>query len=410
MTDSNADLLSQLRIDTSQRDSGGGARWPWVVVALVVMVGAGAAWWSLAQAKTIEVQFAIAEPPPQASGTMAVLDASGYITARRLATVSSKITGKLAEVMIEEGDQVQQDQVLARLDATSEQAQLQLAQAQLAAMQAQIGQLETQLRQSERDLQRQQDLSVKNLTSTQALEDARTKVNTLNAQVTAQHRQIEVTAAQLSIAQVNLDNTVIRAPFSGVIIDKAAQPGEIISPMSAGGGFTRTGIGTIVDMDSLEIQVDVNEAFINRVKPGQSVEAVLDAYPNWKIPAEVIAIVPTADRAKATIRVRIAIKQKDARIVPDMGVRVSFFEERSQSSATTLNGVLVPASAIAVRQGKSVVYVIEQELVRQRTVTPGQTYGDLRLIESGLEDGVKVVRDPPAGLEDGTKIKLKTGS
>jgi HlyD family secretion protein len=202
----------------------------------------------------------------------------------------------------------------------------------------------------------------------------------------------------------------VRAPFAGVIVAKAAQAGEIVSPISAGGGFTRTGVGTIVDMDSLEIEVDVNEAYINRVRPGQSAQAVLDAYPDWTIPAHVIAIIPTADRSKATVKVRIAIEQKDPRILPDMGVRVSFLEapaERDSQGAASKPppGVLVPASAIVERGGKSVVFTIEDAHARLRPVSAGQSYGDLRLVE-GIVAGTTLVRSPPPPMNDGAAILI----
>jgi RND family efflux transporter MFP subunit len=257
---------------------------------------------------------------------------------------------------------------------------------------------------------RNQDLVVRQLVSQQALEIAGTQVETLSAQVQAQRKQVKLAQAGVEAAQVQLSYTVVHAPFSGVIIAKAAQAGEIVSPISAGGGFTRTGVGTIVDMESLEIEVDVNEAYINRVQPEQRAQAVLDAYPDWTIPAHVIAIIPTADRSKATVKVRIGIDQKDPRILPDMGVRVSFLEETPASTggaAPPAKGVLVPVSAIVQRSGRSVVFVIDGERARERPVTAGQSYGDLRLVE-GIESGARVVRAPPADLEDGARVALHT--
>jgi RND family efflux transporter MFP subunit len=311
-------------------------------------------------------------------------------------------------VLIEEGESVESGQVLARLDDVDAMAAMGLARARLTAARAQLGQIEAQLEQARRDARRQQELREKRLNSEQALETARTQVLTLSAELEAQRGQVGVAEAQLRVAQVDLDNTVVRAPFAGVIVAKAAQPGEIVSPISAGGGFTRTGIGTIVDMDSLEIEVDVNEAYINRVKPRQPVQAVLDAYPQWKIPASVIAIIPTADRSKATVRVRIALEQKDPRIVPDMGVRVAFLDEHPGGNpAQSSRGVLVPASAIVQRDGASVVFVVEDNRARLRPVTAGAGGGDLRLVEDGLDAGERVVLDPPAGLEDGGRIFLR---
>jgi len=210
-------------------------------------------------------------------------------------------------------------------------------------------------------------------------------------------------------AQVQLDYCTVRAPFTGVVIAKAAQVGEIVSPFSAGGGFTRTGIGTIVDMDSLEIEVDVNESYINRVIAQQKIDAVLDAYPDWKIPGHVIAIIPTADRSKATVKVRVAMDQKDPRIVPDMGVRVSFFEEAPKQGAAAPpppKGVLVPSGSIVERDGKSVVFVIHSDHARLHGVTPGQQMGELRLVD-GLAAGARVVRVPPAEMGDGSRVTIR---
>jgi RND family efflux transporter MFP subunit len=228
----------------------------------------------------------------------------------------------------------------------------------------------------------------------------------LRARLASTEEQIRVAQESVAVAQVQLDNTVVRAPFSGIVIAKAAQPGEMISPISAGGGFTRTGIGTIVDMDSLEIQVDVNEAFINRVKPDQPVEAMLNAYPDWHIPGEVIAIIPTADRSKATVKVRIAIKQRDPRIVPDMGVRVAFLDPQPTQSARLTSGVLVPDAAVRTDGAAGVVFVYADGKVERRSVTLGQSVDGLRQVQSGLRDGERVVLSPPELLQDGQAVKL----
>jgi HlyD family secretion protein len=405
-------LLEQLRIDrgTPQRRPVPRAVWLGGATLLVVIAVALGAYWLLRSGPAIEVEAASAEPPAQSGGATAVLQATGYVTARRQATVSTQITGTLTEVLIEEGDHVKQGQVVARLDDTAQKAALAQSEAQLQAADATLVQYQASLEQARRDLVRNQDLVVRQLVSQQALETARTQVETLGAQVEAQKKQVKLAQAGVEAAHVQLGYTVVHAPFTGVIIAKAAQAGEIVSPISAGGGFTRTGVGTIVDMDSLEIEVDVNEAYINRVQPAQKAQAVLDAYPDWTIPAHVIAIIPTADRSKATVKVRIGIDQKDARILPDMGVRVSFLEEAPRNEtagAAPLKGLLVPASAIVQREGRSVVFVIEGERARSRAVTPSQSFGDLRLVE-GLERGTRVVRTPPADLQDGARIVIHT--
>jgi RND family efflux transporter MFP subunit len=323
--------------------------------------------------------------------------------------VSAQITGTLTKVMIEEGEHVDAGQVLALLEDTAQKAALSQAQAQLRAAQAQLVQAQSQLQQYRRDVKRAEDLVGRQLVSKQAVEVARTLVDTQTALVDSQRRQVELAQAGVEGAQVQLGYCTVRAPFSGVVIAKAAQVGEIVSPFSAGGGFTRTGIGTIVDMDSLEIEVDVNESYINRVAANQTIEAVLDAYPDWKIPGHVIAIIPTADRSKATVKVRVAMDNKDERIVPDMGVRVSFLEAAPKQGAPPAQapkGVLVPANSIVQRDGKSAVFAVDGDKARLRAVTPGQNMGDLRLVE-GIATGTRVVRDPPAELNDGSRVTIK---
>ncbi|MFC5437353.1 efflux RND transporter periplasmic adaptor subunit [Rhodanobacter umsongensis] len=407
----NAELLKELRIERHQREDhdGGSGRWPWIVGAVVVLlVLLGGAGWMLLGHRAVAVQTATAIAPSSSSGAGAVLQATGYVTARRQATVSAQITGTLTDVLIEEGDHVKQGQVLARLDDSGYKANLAAAKAQADAAHALLAQNRVQLAQSLHDAARLQSLAARGLVSKQSAEQAQTQVNSLRAQLGAQQQQAKSADAQAEVAKVNFDYTVVRAPFGGVVTTKDAQVGEIISPLSAGGGFTRTGVGTIVDMDSLEIDVDVNEAYIGRVKPGMSAEAVLDAYPDWRIPAHVVAIVPTADRGKATIKVRVALEKKDARVVPDMGARVSFLEEQQGATAPPPQGVLVPAAAIAQRDGRSVVFVLDGGAVRQRTVSPAaQAYGELRLLPTSVKPGDSVVVSPPAELQDGSAVQMK---
>jgi RND family efflux transporter MFP subunit len=401
-----AELLKQLRIDRSPaRPARSRSRWLALAVAVLLAL-AVAAWFVLARPAAPTVRTAAAHAASQAPGAASVLDASGFVTARRQATVSAKITGKVTEVLIEEGMRVEDNAVLARLDDTEARAALSLAQAQLAAARSQLVEIRAQLDQAERDAVRQQELFHRQLVSEQSMDAARAQRDTLRARLAAAQEQVKVAQETVRGAQVQLDNTVIRAPFGGMVISKSAQPGEMISPISAGGGFTRTGIGTIVDMDSLEIQVDVNEAFIGRVAPGQPVEATLNAYPDWKIPGEVIAIIPTADRSKATVKVRIAIKQKDRRIVPDMGVRVAFLapDAAAGAPAAATPGVLVPAEAVRTEGGASTVFVLAGTRVERRSVTLGAGTGAFRQVVSGLRDGERVVLSPPASLRDGDAV------
>ena len=412
---SQPDLLGQLRIDRdAHREtpprSGSGV--PWWLLAVILVLAGGAAWWLFSRSPAaISVQTASALPAATAPTSASVLDASGYVVARRQATVSAKVTGKVREVLIEEGMRVEDGQVLATLDSTQADAQLAMSQAQLDSARSQLLEIEANLRQAQADLKRQQEIFDRKLGTAAQLDAARAAAESLSARLASQRRQIRVAQEGLAMSQVSVDDTVIRAPFAGVIIAKAAQPGEMISPISAGGGFTRTGIGTIVDMDSLEIEVDVNESFIGRVQAKMPIEATLNAYPDWKIPGEVIAVIPAADRTKATVRVRVALAVKDARIVPEMGVRVRFLEARSAEPVVEkpkLSGVLVPKGAVVERDGKAIVFVVEGERARAREVTAAATIADFRNITAGLDAGTSVIVSPPAELGDGARVEPKS--
>jgi len=406
---SQPDLLGQLRIDRDAHDEpprGSGV--PWWLLAVILVLAGGAAWWLFGRAPAaILVQTASALPAATAPTSASVLDASGYVVARRQATVSAKVTGKVREVLIEEGMRVDDGQVLATLDSTQADAQLSMSQAQLDSARSQLLEIEANLRQAQADLKRQQEIFDRKLGTAAQLDAARAAAESLSARLASQRRQIKVAEEGVAMSQVSVDDTVIRAPFAGVIIAKAAQPGEMISPISAGGGFTRTGIGTIVDMDSLEIEVDVNESFIGRVQAKMPIEATLNAYPDWKIPGEVIAVIPAADRTKATVRVRVALALKDARIVPEMGVRVRFLEARAEPvvEKPKLSGVLVPKGAVVDRDGKVIVFVVEGERASAREVTAAATIADFRNITAGLDAGASVIVSPPAELTDGAAIK-----
>jgi RND family efflux transporter MFP subunit len=315
--------IGELKIDRSAPPTGAPA-WRWLVPLLVV--AAGLAWWLLAGVAdgAVAVDVDVARAPAGPAGTSSVLDASGYVTARREATVSSEVTGKVLEVLVEEGMRVDHGQVVAKLDDTTQRAQLQLATAQAQSARAGLAEFEAQLRATRLERDRLRDLAARNLTSASSLDGAEASYDTLVARLATGRENVKVAERSVALAEEALEKMTIRAPFAGMVVSKDAQPGEMISPVSAGGGYTRTGICTIVDVESLEIEVDVNEAYIGRVSPGQRVTATLDAYPNWQIPAEVIAIVPTADRQKATVRVRIGLLERDDRVLRDMEPRSRF--------------------------------------------------------------------------------------
>ena len=404
----NPDLLKELRIDRSAPPPAPSRTGLWIALGIVlaVVVLAIAGWALFGRNPAIEVKTAQVAAIGSGGGNASVLDATGYVVARRMATVSAKITGKVREVLIEEGQRVEAGQVMATLDPIDADAQRDLAASQLAASRSQIAAVQAQLTEAEANASRLSGLAQQQLVSKAQYDQAIAQRDALRAQLQTAQRNAQVAGSGLRIAAQGVDNTVVRAPFAGVVIAKAAQPGEIVSPLSAGGGFTRTGIGTIVDMDSLEVEVEVGEAFIGRVQPKMPVEATLNAYPDWKIPAEVIAIIPAADRGKATVKVRVALKQKDPRIVPDMGVNVSFLEAARPASAPQPQGVRVPAAAIVERGNDDVVFVVgDKDRVEQRTVATGIKLGNDRQVRSGLSAGETVVIDPPAQLEDGARVK-----
>jgi RND family efflux transporter MFP subunit len=408
--DNKGELLSQLRIDRNKVESP--SRAPWIIALILValvLAGVGVWWWMSSQQRFEVSAVSAIAPSASGSGSTAVLQATGYVTARRQATVSAQITGTLSEVLIEEGEHVETGQVLARLEDTAQQANVAQAQAQVAQARAQVGQIKARLDQAQRDLVRQLDLVGRKLVSKQAVETAQTEVTSLTAQLTAQQRSVDLASAQARSVQVQLDYTTVRAPFAGVIIAKAAQVGEIISPLSAGGGFTRTGVGTIVDMDSLEIEVDVNESYINRVRPGQNVSAILDAYSDWTIPAHVITVVPTADRQKATVRVRIGFDTKDTRILPDMGVKVSFLDD-APASAAPQSVMTVPKAAVRRDGEQDVVFVATGGHAERRAVKVAGADGDTVRLLSGLAGGESVIIAGPQELKDGDRVTVEQES
>jgi RND family efflux transporter MFP subunit len=356
----------------------------------------------------VAVHLAVAQPLTGGAAAAAgsILDASGYVVARRSATVASKITARMVELDIEEGEHVKAGQVIAKLDDTNVRAALDQATAQLAYAKAGLAETQVNLANAQRDYDRQKSLLQGHFVSQAVLDNSLTTLDALRAQLATQRSNIEVGASGVNIARRNLDDTVVHAPFAGVVTVKAAQPGEMVSPISAGGGFTRTGIGTIVDMDSLEIQVDVNENFINRVLPAQRVDAKLNAYPDWQIPAHVIAVIPTADRSKGTVTVRIAIDQKDNRILPEMGVRVSFLADSAAEAAAPASGVSVPRTAVRASGATGEVFIVHGDTVERRAVRLGAAAGDGIAVLSGLAAGERVAAGDLTQLKDGVAVRV----
>jgi RND family efflux transporter MFP subunit len=378
-----------------------------LVLGLVVLcagLAAGGLWWA-GRAKAVEVRTVAARASVAQGGARTVLNASGYVTARRAATISSKITAKVTEVLIEEGVRVKEGQVLARLDDTNVAASLKLARAQLDSSRKSLAETQVRLDEANTDLARQTELIAKNVVSQADFDHAKADALAYKARLEQQSFDVSVAERSVAVWEQQLDDTVIRAPFAGIVTSKDAQPGEMISPISAGGGFTRTGICTVVDMLSLEIEIDVNEAYINRVEPGQPVEATLDAYPDWKVPCRVIAIIPTADRQKSTVKVRIGFDKLDPRILPEMSVKVAFRETAETAGAAAVRAVVVPRAAVRQEGGRDIVIVSARGRAEHRPVTVSGATDEETTLSAGLAEGERVVVDGPKEIADGALLK-----
>ena len=414
-------LLDELKIDRDvPRRAGRPLK---ILIPLAVVGGLAIVAWAFGipyfrGGSLFEVETAIARPVAASALGETVLDATGYVVARRQATVSSKATGKVLEVLVEEGMRVEEGQLLATLDASLPRAQLALEESQLAAAETALEEVKTSIEQAELDYERTKDLAERELASRAELDRNRIALEGLKARLRYAERQLEIARRGVDLQRLLVQDMEIRAPFAGVVIAKAAQPGEMISPVSAGGGFTRTGICTIVDMESLEVEVDVNEAYINRVRPGQTVTATLNAYPELDIPAEVIATIPAADRSKATVRVRIGFKSRDSRVVPDMGVRVAFLDEETDGAKVVgpVPGVAIPRTALVGGAYDPHVWVVVTDtsegasFLERRGVVAAKPEGSRVRITEGLRDGEQVVRSFSTALEgelrDGLQVSV----
>ena len=381
--------------------------WPagWLAGLVLLLLAGGALIWWLSRPKVVTVRTAVARSAGVGGGDRTVLNASGYVIARREATVSSKVTGKVVEVRVEEGMRVQEGQVLARLDDTNLRAGLRLAEAQLASAKAALEETRVRIKEAELNLRRTVDLAKSHISAQADLDRAEAETESLKARLAQQQAQVVVAEREVASWQSQLDDTIIRAPFSGIVTSKNAQPGEMISPVSAGGGFTRTGICTIVDMESLEVEIDVNESYINRVQPGQAVEATLDAYPDWKIACKVIAIIPTANRQKSTVRVRVGFDRLDPRILPEMGVKVAFREAGPGGAVVSAPVVIVPKAAVRTVDNREMVMVLANGRAERRAVGVAGRDQESVSIQAGLSAGDKVILDWPESLRDGTRVK-----
>jgi HlyD family secretion protein len=397
--------LDQLRIDrsTPRRSSVP------IVFILLLIAGAagGGAWWWANQPKAIAVKtHVVSETTTGGESGNTLLNSSGYVTARREATVSSKVSGKVMEVLVEEGMSVEEGQVLARIDASNTEQNLRLAEAQAASVRKALAETRVNIAQAERDLGRFVRLVAEGIGNQADTDRAQSQAEALKAQLERQTADVAVAERQIAVWKQEIEDTIITAPFAGVVTTKNAQPGEMISSMSAG-EFTRTGICTIVDMTSLEIEVDVSESYINRVSAGQPVEATLDSYPEWKIPAKVIAIIPTADRQKATVKVRVAFDELDSRILPEMSVKVAF--QSTDEAKPVEKFTAIPEAAVRQRDGRDIVWVVSEGKVKPRPVTIGDKVGGQARVQAGVSGGERIVIEGFDYLAEGASVTEATG-
>lgn len=401
--------LGSLRIHDSHRSGGKtGKRVGYASAALgVIVLLAGLAFAFRNQTPTVEV---VTAQKPEAGGRSAILNASGYVTPRRRATIAAKITGRVTGVFFDEGTHVHAGQLLATLDDSDVKKALDSAKADRDSSQAAIADFQVQLKFSQIELHRAEQLQQAGVQTQEQLDTASTNVDSLKAKINLAKQQVQGSEMRIREAQQAVDNCVINAPYDGIVVSKDAQVGEMVSPNSAGGGFTRTGIATIVDMNSNEIEVDVNESYIARVKDKQKVTAILDAYPNWEIPSHVRTVIPTADRQKATVKVRISFDKLDPRILPDMGIKVTFLSDepvKKSDAAAPVVAALLPNDALHDENGKKIVFMVKNGKLERRAVAIGGSKGDQTEIMSGLVAGDIVVLRGPANLQDGQAVQIK---
>ena len=396
--------LSALKIDEHARRGPQRHGRRVLVILTVGLLALGGTGYALLREQVPEVQTAIVRADK--GGRPALLNASGYVTPRRRATVAAKITARVNEIYAEEGMRVEAGQILARLDDSDAKVRLTAAIADRDATAAALGDLQVNLVNAQRELKRNEELFQRRLIAEQQIDTARLAVDSFKARIVLARQQIGAADARIKMAEQDIDNCIVRAPFAGVVVSKDAQRGEMVSPISAGGGFTRTGIATLVDMTSLEIEVDVNESYIARVRDGQPVTAILDAYPDWQIPGKVRTLIPTADRQKATVKVRASFDKLDPRILPDMGVKVTFLGDEP-TAAPSSGRVLVPRTAIRDDGGKPTVFLYRDGRVERRVLGLGQARGNDQEVIAGLADGDQIVTTGAKDLRDGQRVSVK---
>ena len=400
--------LGSLRIEDRQRSSSSwGKRLAIFFGLLVVLGGLSGAVFTFWNQKSV-VEVVMVQKSANNGGREALLNASGYVTPRRRATIAAKITGRVTGVFFDEGTHVSEGQLLATLDDSDFRKALNASKADYEASKAAIADLEVQLKNARIQLRRAEQLQSAGVQTQEQLDNARTNADSLQAKIALAQSQVISAETRIQEAQQAVDNCTIRAPYAGIVVSKDAQVGEMVSPVSAGGGFTRTGIATIVDMNSNEIEVDVNESYISRVRDGQPVTAILDAYPDWEIPSKVRTIIPSADRQKATVKVRVSFLKLDPRILPDMGIKVTFLgAEQKKPTGGDVASILIPQSAVRDENGKKIVFLVKDGKTERRAVTLGGSRGSDTEVIAGVGVGDIVVVKGPENLHDGQSVAIR---
>jgi HlyD family secretion protein len=401
--------LGSLRIDDSHRSSSSWGKRLSIFFGLLVVLGglSGGVFTFWNQKPVVEVT--VVQKSANNGGREALLNASGYVTPRRRATIAAKITGRVTGVFFDEGTHVAENQLLATLDDSDTRKALNAAKADYEASKAAIADYEVQLKNARIQLHRAEQLQSAGVQTQEQLDNTRTNADSLQAKIALAQSQVISSETRIQEAQQAVDNCTIRAPYAGIVVSKDAQVGEMVSPVSAGGGFTRTGIATIVDMNSNEIEVDVNESYISRVQDGQPVTAILDAYPDWEIPSRVRTIIPSADRQKATVKVRVSFLKLDPRILPDMSIKVTFLgaEPDKKSSAAAAAAIVIPLSAVRDDNGRKIVFLVKDDKTERRAVTLGGSRGSDTEVIAGVSVGDTVVVKGPENLRDGQSVEIR---
>jgi RND family efflux transporter MFP subunit len=401
--------LGSLRIDDSHRSSSSWGKRLSIFFGLLVVLGglSGAVFTFWNQKPVVEVT--IVQKSANNGGREALLNASGYVTPRRRATIAAKITGRVTGVFFDEGTHVSEGQLLATLDDSDVRKAMNAAKADYEASKAAIADFEVQLKNARIQLHRAEQLQSAGVQTQEQLDNARTNADSLQAKIALAQSQVISSETRIQEAQQAVDNCTIRAPYAGIVVSKDAQVGEMVSPVSAGGGFTRTGIATIVDMNSNEIEVDVNESYISRVQDGQPVTAILDAYPDWEIPSRVRTIIPSADRQKATVKVRVSFLKLDPRILPDMSIKVTFLgaEPDKKSSVAAAAAIVIPLSAVRDDNGRKIVFLVKDDKTERRAVTLGGSRGSDTEVIAGVSVGDTIVVKGPENLRDGQSVEIR---